>query len=414
MMDAKTLTAISKQYGDTFYLLDAARFRANCLQLMAAFQKEYPHFQLAYSFKTNYTPRLVRIVADLGGYAEVVSDMEAELALRCGFAPRRILWNGPVKQPQMMERLLLLGGIVNIDSADEAEGIRAIADAHPDRILHVGIRCNYDVGDGVLSRFGVDVDSPDFDRVLQTIRSCSNIELVSLQAHFAKRDPQFWTARATGMLAVYDRVTARGFAPRLIDLGGGIYGQMPQSLRDELSVGNVTYDDYAQRAARQLANHFASCAEPPALMIEPGTAVAADCMTFVTRIASIKTIRSRHIATTAGSQKNISMTGIHPPIEIVPCGSHRRAYDQLDIAGFTCIENDYLYKDYRGDAGVGDFVLLGNCGSYSIVMKPPFILPNVPVLEQTADGVRVIKRQETFDDIFHTFAFDTTETRDDA
>ena len=380
MMDAKTLTAISKQYGDTFYLLDAARFRANCLQLMAAFQKEYPHFQLAYSFKTNYTPRLVRIVADLGGYAEVVSDMEAELALRCGFAPRRILWNGPVKQPQMMERLLLLGGI----------------------------------GDGVLSRFGVDVDSPDFDRVLQTIRSCSNIELVSLQAHFAKRDPQFWTARATGMLAVYDRVTARGFAPRLIDLGGGIYGQMPQSLRDELSVGNVTYDDYAQRAARQLANHFASCAEPPALMIEPGTAVAADCMTFVTRIASIKTIRSRHIATTAGSQKNISMTGIHPPIEIVPCGSHRRAYDQLDIAGFTCIENDYLYKDYRGDAGVGDFVLLGNCGSYSIVMKPPFILPNVPVLEQTADGVRVIKRQETFDDIFHTFAFDTTETRDDA
>lgn len=38
-------------------------------------------------------------------------------------------------------------------------------------------------------------------------------------------------------------------------------------------------------------------------------------------------------------------------------------------------------------------------------MKPPFILPNFPVLDISGDQVEVIKSQETFDDIFHTFNF---------
>jgi diaminopimelate decarboxylase len=38
-------------------------------------------------------------------------------------------------------------------------------------------------------------------------------------------------------------------------------------------------------------------------------------------------------------------------------------------------------------------------------MKPPFILPNFPVLDINGETVEVIKRAETFDDLFHTFSF---------
>jgi len=75
------------------------------------------------------------------------------------------------------------------------------------------------------------------------------------------------------------------------------------------------------------------------------------------------------------------------------------------LAGFTCIESDVLYKNYCGLLAVGDAVVISNCGSYSLVMKPPFILPNFPVLDICGDKVEVIKRSETFDDIFHTFQF---------
>ena len=49
--------------------------------------------------------------------------------------------------------------------------------------------------------------------------------------------------------------------------------------------------------------------------------------------------------------------------------------------------------------------MINNCGSYSLVMKPPFILPNFPVLDICGEKVEVIKKGEVFDDIFHTFAF---------
>jgi diaminopimelate decarboxylase len=73
--------------------------------------------------------------------------------------------------------------------------------------------------------------------------------------------------------------------------------------------------------------------------------------------------------------------------------------------GFTCIEGDVLQKNYSGPLAIGDYIVISNCGSYSLVMKPPFILPNFPVLDINGETVEVIKRAETFDDLFHTFSF---------
>lgn len=80
-------------------------------------------------------------------------------------------------------------------------------------------------------------------------------------------------------------------------------------------------------------------------------------------------------------------------------------FEDVDLVGFTCIEGDVLYKDYKGRLAIGDVIVISNCGSYSLVMKPPFILPNFPVLDICEKKVEVIKRRETFDDIFHTFTF---------
>ena len=85
------------EYGPSFYLLDSEQFRENFLELKAAFSSFYPHFNIAYSYKTNYTPKLCKIINELGGYAEVVSAMELELARRIGVKEANIIWNGPYK-----------------------------------------------------------------------------------------------------------------------------------------------------------------------------------------------------------------------------------------------------------------------------------------------------------------------------
>jgi diaminopimelate decarboxylase len=400
------LNSLSDRYGNAFYLLESENFEENYKELTEAFKAYYPKFNIAYSFKTNYTPKLVQIVKSLGGYAEVVSEMEMEVALRSGIVPSHIIWNGPIKNEKKVKELLLTGGTVNIDSIYEIDNIRAIAQSHSEHTLNVGVRCNYDVGDGTLSRFGFDVDGDDFDTVLSFIASTPNINLINLQAHFAKRSPEYWISRAEQMLKAYDGVMEKyGLKPERLDIGGGIYGKMPASLRIQLGINEVNYNDYASKAARLFAEHFKDVADAPWLFIEPGSAVAGDCMRFVTRIETIKRIRGKTIATVAGSQKNINMSGINPPMEVVPGGKNQIKYKDLDIVGFTCIEGDVLQKDYSGELAVGDYIVISNCGSYSLVMKPPFILPNFAVLDICGDTVEVIKRAETFDDLFHTFSF---------
>ena len=180
---------------------------------------------------------------------------------------------------------------------------------------------------------------------------------------------------------------------------------MPDSLREQLKIHKITYDDYASRAAKLFAEHFEGYPDAPYLFIEPGSAVAGDCMRFVSRIETIKNVRGKTIATVIGSQKNISMSGINPPMELVAGGKEQSEYKDLDIVGFTCIEGDVLQKNFNGKLAVGDYIVIGNCGSYSLVMKPPFILPNFAVLDINGETVEVIKRAETFDDLFHTFIF---------
>lgn len=405
-LTTELLNNLSKEFGNSFYLLESRAFEENYKELSEAFKRYYPRFNIAYSYKTNYIPKIVQIVNSLGGYAEVVSDMEMEIALKSGVSSSRIIWNGPVKNPVKVKDLLLAGGVVNIDSVYEIDNIRSIASNNPDSTLNVGVRCNYDVGDGVLSRFGFDVDGADFDKVMRFIVDTPNIRLVNLQAHFAKRSPEFWTARAEGMLKTYDKVVKEyGLKPERLDIGGGLYGKMPDSLRDQLKIGKITYDDYARRAAKLFAEHFKGVSDAPYLFIEPGSAVAGDCMRFVSRIETIKEVRGKAIATVIGSQKNISMSGINPPMELIAGGEAQEQYKDLDIVGFTCIEGDVLQKNYSGKLAVGDYIVIGNCGSYSLVMKPPFILPNFPVLDINGTSVEVIKRAETFDDLFHTFNF---------
>jgi diaminopimelate decarboxylase len=400
------LDNISKRYCDAFYILDSDIFENNYLKLSESFMKYYKKFNIAYSYKTNYTPKLVKIVDRLGGYAEVVSDMEMEIALKSGVPFNKIIWNGPVKNENKVRSLLLAGGTVNVDSIFEMDNICAIAIDNPDTMLNIGVRCNYDVGDGVISRFGLDTEGEDFDTVLRTIASTPNLRLVNLQVHFAKRSPEFWTARAEGMLKVYDKVVEKyGLKPERMDIGGGIYGNMPESLRTQLGIGDITYDDYASKAAKLFAEHFENNVDAPWLFIEPGSAVAGDCMRFVSKIKTIKIIRGKKFATVIGSQKNISMTGINPPMTVITGGRKRQHVDNADIVGFTCIEGDVLQRNYTGELGIGDYIVISNCGSYSLVMKPPFILPNFVVIDISGDNIEVIKRAETFDDLFHTFNF---------
>lgn len=399
----ENLSSLSNEYGDAFYLLDSEQFEKNYCNLKKAFGRIYPNFNIAYSYKTNYISKLCKIVNQNGGYAEVVSDMELQIALKSGVESKMVIWNGPVKNAEKAGWLLLQGGTVNIDSLGELIAVKEFSEKHQESVLNIGIRCNYEVGDGIVSRFGFDINGKDFDEAISLIKETPSMHLINLQCHFAKRSVEYWPARVNGMLEIIEKVQhVLGYIPERIDLGGGMYGNMPEELKAQFSSPIPTYEDYAE-TIRPFAERFPDCV--PELLVEPGSALAGDCMKFVGRIEGIKRVRDKYFATMMGSQKNISMESVNPPMKVISAKSEKQYFSSVDIVGYTCIEGDVLYKNFKGNLSIGDYIILGNCGSYSVVMKPPFIMPNFPVLDICDENVEVIKRAERFDDLFCTYSF---------
>jgi diaminopimelate decarboxylase len=310
------------------------------------------------------------------------------------------MWNGPIKNPNMVRDFLLKGGIVNIDSLEEMEMLKTVIAEHPGHVFPLGIRCNFDVNDGVISRFGFDIDGSDFHKAISFFSHTPNIKFVNLQCHFAKRQIDYWPTRAKKMVELFDRLE---ITPERIDLGGGLFGKMTDFMKAQFHNPIPSYLEYAKVAATELAEKFGNSG--PEMVIEPGSALVGDCLKFIGTVKTIKCIRGKFFASILGSRNNINMNGINPPIEIIPSGNAQTEYEKIDLVGYTCIENDVLYKDFSGKMAVGDSIVISNCGSYSLVMKPPFILPNFPVLAFSGDKIEVVKRAETFDDIFRSYVF---------
>ena len=81
---------------DSYYIYDEDKLVRNFNEFLNAFKKYYNNVEIAYSYKTNYLPKICSKIEKLGGIAEVVSEMELDLALRIA-KRKKIIFNGPYK-----------------------------------------------------------------------------------------------------------------------------------------------------------------------------------------------------------------------------------------------------------------------------------------------------------------------------
>lgn len=401
------LEEIEKTYGESFYLLDTEQFKSNFREFLGEFRKIYPKTFIGYSYKTNYTPRVCEIILDEGGYAEVVSEMEFDLALKVGVNPEMIIVNGPYKNKKALTKFLTSGSLVNLDSYRELDNLELIAEENPNIEFNIGLRCNFEIDDDLISRFGFDVDHSNFPSVFKRIYKLKNVNLRGLHCHFPNRNLESYIPRVDKMLDLVDIYFK--VAPEFIDVGGGYFGKMHKDLAKQFSCPVPKYWEYAEIIATKVNNHFLNLeeAKKPKLFLEPGSAVVANIMKFVVKVVDIKEVRTKRIAMTSGSKFNIGLltSKVNMPMKVYSNVDGEDNGLLTQVSGYTCIEADYLFRDYKGNIELDDYLVFDNVGSYSVVFKPPFILPNAPVIELCKEGIKEVKRQETVEDIFTTFKF---------
>jgi diaminopimelate decarboxylase len=405
----EALDRLAEWHGEAFYLVDFDRFKENYDGLLQAFRSIYPDTHIAYSYKTNYTPDLCARVNAWGGYAEVVSKMEYDLAKTLSVPPSRIIFNGPCKSVHDLAAALTDGALVNLDSLREARLAVQIARDHPSHRFTLGLRCNFDLGKDRISRFGFDVTGEDFSEALALIAATENCTVTGLHCHHSSpfREAAAYALRAEKLLGLADGIFKKN-RPSFLDVGGGFYGKMPPELERQFAEPVPSFEEYAAAVAAAFAGRYPRGAAGPRLILEPGAALAADIMRFAARVVDLKTVRSRHMAFLAGSVYDIKPTlnAMNLPVCVkrnpaaVP--QTRRP---IDMVGYTCSEADCLYRGYEGAVAAGDFAVFDNVGAYTLVLRPPFIRPCPPVIScgPGADSATVIKHRERFSDVFQGY-----------
>lgn len=395
-----------ERYAPPFYLFDKKGFVDNYKRLCDAMREYYPNYVPGYSYKTNYVPYVCQLVKELGGYAEVVSDMELTLAHKIGYKANKIIYNGPCKGVKMEDHILA-GGISNIDNEDEALRVIALAKANPKQEIKIGLRINTDIGAGFISRFGLDVDNGEIDKVIASLKSVGNIKIVGLHMHVSRaRYLSAWQKRIDNILIAADKYIDG--IPEYIDLGSGMFADMEDYLKNQFTITVPSYYEYAEIVAGTMAKHYANCSNKPILFTEPGTTVVSRYFSLITSVTGIKSVKGRSIAMVDIDFHNAGETCqmMKLPYTLYKRGMGKEIGAPCEIAGFTCLEQDILYNEFPESLRVGDVLELRNVGGYSIVYKPPFIQPQCPVLCYEQDNTVIeIKRKETFEDIFCTFKF---------
>ncbi|MEG3971436.1 alanine racemase [Microcoleus sp. T2B6] len=406
----QTLHNLEKEYGDSFFILDLRQFENNYKEFLQGFRSIYPNTNLGYSYKTNYIPKLCQTVHSMGGYAEVVSQMEYDLAIAIGVPPTRIIFNGPLKQQEDMEKAILAGSIVNLDCLEEVEMVEALAERLPEQKIAVGLRCNFEIDTTRISRFGFDVAGGELDRAFKRLTALNNGSVDGLHCHIstAARSTESFARRTQKIIELTDHYF-KDKQPRYIDIGGGFYGKMTDDLKSQFEGYIPNYQEYAEAVASQVKSKYPDNSGPE-LIIEPGVAIVSDVLNFVAKVVGLKTVRSRQIALVVGSIHNVKPTGTDKILSLRVYGNdensaRRKLAGKVDIVGYTCMEHDCLYKEYSGEIGIGDYAVVENMGAYTVVFKPPFIRPNPPIIsyDSIQNEYTLIRRGETSQDVFSTY-----------
>ncbi len=407
----ENLNSLSEGFGTPFFLFDQERFEANFREFDAAFRSRYPRLIVGYSYKTNYLPHLCRLVRDLGGEAEVVSELEYDLALRLGQNPAATIVNGPIKPYSLIERALDLGSRLNLDSWYELEHLERYAAARPGRPIRVGLRVNLQLLDASgrsqiqaglpVSRFGFPPE--EIGAALRRLHRLGGT-LSGLHAHASSSSRALWiyghVARSLCELAAEHAPQGLEY----LDIGGGMFGRVPAQMR---TTPPPTFDDYAATVAAIFNGHPWVERHRPTLIVEPGIALAADTFRLVTRVIDLKTIGANRFALVDGSvlQAKPGMHGVNQPCRIVsprPAAGEER----YQVVGATCMEKDYLLKDaLLPTLAPGDFLVIDQVGAYTMVMTPPFIHTAPPILAVIGGICRPLRSRQSFDAFFSGFAF---------
>jgi len=351
------------------YVYDLAAIRKTATEMTAALGAQ-PHV-LAYAVKANSAGSIVRLLAELGVGADVVSGGELELVRRAGVAPRKIVMSGVAKTDEELDRAIAEDILaIQVESAEELERVAARARAAGTR-ARVAIRVNpgieIDSHAHIATghdeaKFGVlraDVPAA-FDRI---DRESESLALVGLSVHVGSMmaTPEPYRNAALTITELARVRQAKTGSLEYIDFGGGI----------GIDYGNAPCEPPAAFAGVARAVLRDAGLSDLMLVMEPGRCLVGPYGLLVARVVGTKvTARGRFLLLDAGMNDLIrpALYGARHRVEPLDWAPGATEYR---VVGPVCESADDFGSHAIGDR-VPEYVVLRDAGAYSFSMASEY------------------------------------------
>ncbi len=376
------LTAIAQSVGTPVYVYSRATLARHARVFRDALSI-MPRVQIAYAIKANPNLSVLRVMAQEGYGADVVSGGEMDRALAAGIPPQGVVFSGVGKDADEMVRALEAGiGQFNLESEEEGVELAALASARG-QTANVALRINPDVDAGTHgkistgkaeNKFGVPYDRAG--AIYARLSALPGLNLRGLAVHIgsqlASLDPL--EAAFTKMGALMQAIRDQGQLVTHMDLGGGI--GVPYKAGDIYP----TPQQYAAMVARVTADWDVT------LMFEPGRVIAGNTGVLLTRVIRVKEGVSAPFVIVDAAMNDLARPAMydawHDFVAVEPSGKSMTA----NIVGPICESADTFAMGRTIDAvAAGDLAVFRTAGAYGATMASTYnsraLVPEVMVDE---------------------------------
>jgi diaminopimelate decarboxylase len=423
------------------FVFSEPRIRSNIERLKQAARSVERPVHFCYASKANSNMAVLRTVRDAGIDIEVNSGGELFKALRIGFRPEQIIFNGTSKTDAELDEAVRAGIYsINVDSIYEIELVEAAARRIGKRARialrltpEIGTRSHLGLQTALLtSKFGISY-SEVLDAFRRGLRHPELVHVCGIHIHVGSQTPDVEPFAAAFKMMWEHLVTINretGHTLEHINLGGGIpvnylrdsslADQLPEHERDMLGADLEPQAvlTEALRVARESARAAGAerLLDAVTILLEPGRSIIADAGMLLTTVRNIKRRPETGdvwLLTDAGYNLLLSMNNYKWYYHLISASRAGEAHEtDYKVAGPLCdsgdvyfdIEREGRLPDYRRlPAGVqpGEVLALLNSGAYSLAQMFPYNgrpLPAAVMIREDAT-VDLIRRRDTYEDL---------------
>lgn len=391
------ITEVASTIGTPFYLYSHRTLTQHYRVFDEAFHS-IPHL-VCFAVKANSNLAILRLFAEMGGGADVVSGGELYRALKAGVPPDRIVFAGVGKTRDEMAYALKSDILMfNVESSQELRLLDEMASSMGQK-ARVALRINPDVDPNThpyistglkKSKFGIDISLALEE--YQLARSLSNIEIIGIHQHIGSQITEVapFVDALEKIAGLVESLHRLGLNIRYLNMGGGL---------------GIIYKDEEPPMPQEFARALTGVIQglDCTLILEPGRVIVGNAGILVTRVLYIKRTPAKSFVVVDAGMNDLIRPSLYGSYHSVLPVKKRPSAPGLiaDIVGPICESGDFLAKDRPiSEPEMGDLLAVMSAGAYSFTMASNYnSRPRSPEVMVKDSEFFVIKERETYEDL---------------